>query len=103
MIKASEISEIIKRQLAGYEAQVDLQEVGRVIEAGDGISRVYGLEKRGGRALAVPLTLSAWSSASRRQRRRRLPATSRTSSKATPSIDTRIAHCRSRSARTGRS
>jgi len=45
MIKASEISEIIKRQLAGYEAQVDLQEVGRVIEAGDGIARVYGLEK----------------------------------------------------------
>jgi F-type H+/Na+-transporting ATPase subunit alpha len=45
MIKASEISEIIKRQLAGYEAEVDLQEVGRVIEAGDGIARVYGLEK----------------------------------------------------------
>jgi F-type H+-transporting ATPase subunit alpha len=45
MIKASEISEIIKSQLAGYEAQVDLQEVGRVIEAGDGIARVYGLEK----------------------------------------------------------
>jgi F-type H+-transporting ATPase subunit alpha len=45
MIKASEISEIIKRQLAGYEAQIDLQEVGRVIEAGDGIARVYGLEK----------------------------------------------------------
>ena len=45
MIKASEISEIIKRQLAGYEAQVDLEEVGRVIEAGDGIARVYGLEK----------------------------------------------------------
>jgi F-type H+/Na+-transporting ATPase subunit alpha len=45
MIKAAEISEIIKRQLAGYEAEVDLQEVGRVIEAGDGIARVYGLEK----------------------------------------------------------
>jgi len=45
MIKAAEITEIIKRQLAGYDAQVDLQEVGRVIEAGDGIARVYGLEK----------------------------------------------------------
>ena len=45
MIKASEISEIIKRQLAGYEAEVDLQEVGRVIEVGDGIARIYGLEK----------------------------------------------------------
>ena len=45
MIKAGEISEIIKRQLAGYEAEVDLQEIGRVIEVGDGIARVYGLEK----------------------------------------------------------
>jgi F-type H+/Na+-transporting ATPase subunit alpha len=45
MIRAGEISEIIKRQLAGYEAEVDLQEVGRVIEVGDGIARIYGLEK----------------------------------------------------------
>jgi F-type H+-transporting ATPase subunit alpha len=45
MIKAGEISDIIKRQLAGYEAEIDLQEVGRVIEVGDGIARVYGLEK----------------------------------------------------------
>src|SRR5437763_587496 len=44
MIKAGEISEIIKRQLAGYEAEIDLQEVGRVIEVGDGIARVHGLE-----------------------------------------------------------
>ena len=44
MIKAGEISEIIKRQLAGYEPEVDLQEVGRVIEVGDGIARIYGLE-----------------------------------------------------------
>ncbi|HEV8642940.1 MAG TPA: F0F1 ATP synthase subunit alpha [Methylomirabilota bacterium] len=45
MIKAGEISELIKRQLAGYEAEIDLQEVGRVIEVGDGIARIYGLEK----------------------------------------------------------
>jgi len=45
MIKAGEISDIIKRQLAGYEAEVDLQEVGRVIEVGDGIARIFGLEK----------------------------------------------------------
>src|SRR5436305_8150006 len=44
MIKAGEISEIIKRQLAGYEPEVDLQEVGRVIEVGDGIARIWGLE-----------------------------------------------------------
>jgi F-type H+-transporting ATPase subunit alpha len=55
MIKAGEISEIIKRQLAGFEAEVDLQEVGRVIEVGDGIARVYGLEKAmAGELLAFP-------------------------------------------------
>src|SRR3990172_6746250 len=44
MIKAEEISGLIKRQLQGYEPEVDLKEVGRVIEVGDGIARVYGLE-----------------------------------------------------------
>ncbi len=44
MIKADEISELIRRQLQGYEPQVDLQEVGRVIEVGDGIARIYGLQ-----------------------------------------------------------
>ncbi|MDE2320596.1 MAG: F0F1 ATP synthase subunit alpha [candidate division NC10 bacterium] len=44
-IKAEEITEIIKQQLAGYEALVDVAEIGTVIEAGDGIARIYGLEK----------------------------------------------------------
>src|SRR5512132_961981 len=55
MIKAGEISEIIKRQLAGYESEIDLQEVGRVIEVGDGIARVYGLERAmSGELLSFP-------------------------------------------------
>src|SRR4029453_17252087 len=45
MIKAEEISEIIKRQIQGFEAEIDLKEAGRVIEVGDGIARIYGLEK----------------------------------------------------------
>jgi F-type H+-transporting ATPase subunit alpha len=45
MIKAEEISDIIKRQLQGYQAEIDLKEAGRVIEVGDGIARIYGLEK----------------------------------------------------------
>ncbi len=45
MIKAEEISDIIKRQLQNYEAEVDLKETGRMIEVGDGIARIYGLEK----------------------------------------------------------
>jgi len=43
-IKAEEISKIIKDQIAGYEADVEISEVGTVIVVGDGIARVHGLE-----------------------------------------------------------
>ena len=42
-IKAEEISSIIQRQIAGYEAEIEVQEVGTVIAVGDGIARIYGL------------------------------------------------------------
>ncbi|NPA46808.1 MAG: F0F1 ATP synthase subunit alpha [Chlorobi bacterium] len=42
-IKASEISAIIKEQLAQADTSVNLDETGTVLEVGDGISRVYGL------------------------------------------------------------
>ena len=45
MIKAGEISEIIRRQIQEFEGETDLAEIGRVIEVGDGIARVYGLER----------------------------------------------------------
>ena len=44
-IKAEEISQIIKQHLASYEAAIDVSEVGTVIEVGDGIARIYGLDK----------------------------------------------------------
>ncbi len=44
-IKAEEISSIIQRQIAGYEAEIEVQEVGTVIAVGDGIARIYGLER----------------------------------------------------------
>src|SRR5215472_1762467 len=44
-IKAEEITEILKRQLAGYEKAIDVAEVGTVLSVGDGIARVYGLDK----------------------------------------------------------
>ena len=43
-IKASEISRIIKDQIAGYESDIDLKETGTVLSVGDGIARVYGVE-----------------------------------------------------------
>ncbi len=44
-IKAEEISQIIRQHLASYEATIDVAEVGTVIEVGDGIARIYGLER----------------------------------------------------------
>jgi F-type H+-transporting ATPase subunit alpha len=43
-IKAEEITAIIRDQLGGYRAEVDVAEVGTVIAVGDGIARVYGVE-----------------------------------------------------------
>jgi F-type H+-transporting ATPase subunit alpha len=42
-IKPSEVSEILKRQLKGIKTGVDLEEVGTVLQVGDGIARIYGL------------------------------------------------------------
>lgn len=43
-IKAEEISQIIKDQIAGYTKEIDLKETGTVLSVGDGIARVYGVE-----------------------------------------------------------
>ncbi|MCI0527494.1 MAG: F0F1 ATP synthase subunit alpha, partial [Nitrospira sp.] len=43
-IKAEEITEVIKKQLKGFETKVDVKEVGSVLHVGDGIAKVYGLE-----------------------------------------------------------
>ncbi len=44
-LRAEEISQIIKEQITDYEKKVELSETGIVLSVGDGISRVYGLEK----------------------------------------------------------
>lgn len=42
-IKPAEISAILKQQLSGFESGATLEEVGTVLQVGDGIARVYGL------------------------------------------------------------
>jgi len=44
-IRAAEISDIIKRQIQEYERDVEVRETGRVLSTGDGIARIYGLDK----------------------------------------------------------
>jgi F-type H+/Na+-transporting ATPase subunit alpha len=54
-IKADEISKILREQIENYEQAVSVDEVGAVISVGDGIARVYGLEKvMAGEMLAFP-------------------------------------------------
>ncbi|MCL4190177.1 MAG: F0F1 ATP synthase subunit alpha [Thermoguttaceae bacterium] len=41
--KADEIASVIQHEIEQYESRIDVREVGRVLEVGDGIARVYGL------------------------------------------------------------
>ncbi|OFW12434.1 MAG: F0F1 ATP synthase subunit alpha [Acidobacteria bacterium RIFCSPLOWO2_02_FULL_59_13] len=54
-IKADEISKIIRQQIENFETVMNVAEVGSVISVGDGIARVYGLEKvMAGELLELP-------------------------------------------------
>lgn len=44
-VRPEEISAILRRQLSGFEKETDVYEVGTVLQVGDGVARVYGLEK----------------------------------------------------------
>ncbi|MBW1785224.1 MAG: F0F1 ATP synthase subunit alpha [Deltaproteobacteria bacterium] len=44
-IRAEEISQVIRDQIKDYEKKVEVSETGTVLSVGDGIARVYGLEK----------------------------------------------------------
>jgi F-type H+/Na+-transporting ATPase subunit alpha len=44
-IKADEITKLIREQIENYESKVTVDEVGTIISLGDGIARVYGLDK----------------------------------------------------------
>ncbi|MDH4196675.1 MAG: F0F1 ATP synthase subunit alpha [Candidatus Aminicenantes bacterium] len=44
-IKADEITKVIQQQIQGFQAEVDIREVGTVTSVGDGIANIYGLER----------------------------------------------------------
>jgi len=44
-IKVDEISELLRKQITDFEKKVDVSEVGAVVSVGDGIARIYGLDK----------------------------------------------------------
>lgn len=45
VIKASEVSEVLKMQLEGIKSKLEFDEVGTVLNVGDGVARIYGLNK----------------------------------------------------------
>jgi F-type H+-transporting ATPase subunit alpha len=54
-IRAEEITKILKEQLGGFSAGVDVQELGTVLSVGDGIARIHGLERcMAGELLELP-------------------------------------------------
>ena len=42
-VKVDEIASVIKQEIAQYKSEIDVSEVGKVLEVGDGIARIYGL------------------------------------------------------------
>ncbi|MFN0159552.1 MAG: F0F1 ATP synthase subunit alpha [Bacteroidota bacterium] len=44
-VRPDEVSAIIRKQLSGFEKEVDIYDVGTVLQVGDGVARVYGLSK----------------------------------------------------------
>ncbi|MBZ5509530.1 MAG: F0F1 ATP synthase subunit alpha [Acidobacteriia bacterium] len=54
-IKADEITKLIREQIENYESRIAVDEVGSIISLGDGIARVYGLDKvMAGELLSFP-------------------------------------------------
>ena len=54
-IKADEITQLIRQQIENYESKIAVDEVGTIITLGDGIARVYGLDKvMAGELLSFP-------------------------------------------------
>ncbi|MGA2991845.1 MAG: F0F1 ATP synthase subunit alpha [Candidatus Korobacteraceae bacterium] len=54
-IKADEITKLIREQIENYESKITVDEVGTVLSLGDGIARIYGLEKvMAGELLSFP-------------------------------------------------
>ena len=44
-IKPAEVSAILRQQLSGHKSEAELEEVGTVLQVGDGIARIFGLSK----------------------------------------------------------
>jgi F-type H+-transporting ATPase subunit alpha len=44
-VRPDEVSAILRKQLSGFDNEIDVYDVGTVLSVGDGIARVYGLSQ----------------------------------------------------------
>ncbi|HSL95273.1 MAG TPA: F0F1 ATP synthase subunit alpha [Thermoleophilia bacterium] len=59
-LRPEEIAAVLKAQIEGYQAEVEVEEVGTVLEVGDGIARIYGLRNAlAGEMLDLPHGVTA--------------------------------------------
>lgn len=57
-VRPDEVSEILRKQLSGFDSEAETYDVGTVLEVGDGIARVYGLSKvQAGELVVLPDSL----------------------------------------------
>ena len=45
-VRPDEVSAILREQLSNFKTAAELEEVGTVLQVGDGVARIYGLEQR---------------------------------------------------------
>src|ERR1700739_916676 len=54
-IKADEITQLLREQIANYDSKIQVDEVGTIVSVGDGIARIHGLDKAmAGELLSFP-------------------------------------------------
>ena len=65
-IRPAEISAILKEQIKNFGQEAEVAEIGQVLSVGDGIARVYGLDKvQAGEMSSLPTARAAWRSISK--------------------------------------
>jgi len=68
-IKADEITQLLREQIANYDAKVQVDEVGTITSLGDGIARLHGLDKvMAGELLSFPHGIAGLALSSKRIR-----------------------------------
>ena len=60
-VRPDEVSAILREQLSNFKTEAELEEIGTVLQVGDGVARIYGLSKaEAGELLVFENGLRGW-------------------------------------------